>query len=488
MLFRAFAPSFLYVEASGTTTSQPKACSWPTEMMSNYFNFQYEVINVLIGSKVNERTLEVSFRNRSLFSKKVLGLFDLSAIDLVASSVISDVISSTSNLLTSTVLVLLVTASVVESNVEWFAILFNDRPVVRDYKEMLDIETQIFDVAYFRSKQINLLRPVEWNMLTEIKKVIKKYQEIWLLDIGVEPKGNISMADVLFDLLSMNAVMKSFIAAGTIWELDSYNWCMWSTNRDKCDKNNSILKFNQSAIEQLDKDYEEVRAFSACNPYSNFFKNSIGRAVDNGKDSVKVSVQDVKDSMNRLGNALIGKNGTWNLVKDPCDGISDYEMAQLRAYRWPNWTCWEWINLSSAISGVSSFLLKAKEYIRERKAQREVKEKQKEKKKNGKIEGFINDIQSKTTSEKVSEWYKNYWSGTRYSPEFSVTLYSDFKDVYEETMVKYWQSLDNANNSNPSGLLPSKGKWILDQMDTIMESNGKLEEVLQKIVDKQCSS
>jgi hypothetical protein len=69
-----------------------------------------------------------------------------------------------------------------------------------------------------------------------------------------------------------------------------------------------------------------------------------------------------------------------------------------------------------------------------------------------------------------------------------VTLYSDFKDVYEETMVKYWQSLDNANNSNPSGLLPSKGKWILDQMDTIMESNGKLEEVLQKIVDKQCSS
>jgi hypothetical protein len=86
--------------------------------MSNYFNFQYEVINVLIGSKVNERTLEVSFRNRSLFSKKVLGLFDLSAIDLVASSVISDVISSTSNLLTSTVLVLLVTASVVESNVE----------------------------------------------------------------------------------------------------------------------------------------------------------------------------------------------------------------------------------------------------------------------------------------------------------------------------------------------------------------------------------
>jgi hypothetical protein len=41
------------------------------------------------------------------------------------------------------------------------AILFKDRPAVRDYKEMLDIESQLFDFAYFRSKQINLTRPLE---------------------------------------------------------------------------------------------------------------------------------------------------------------------------------------------------------------------------------------------------------------------------------------------------------------------------------------
>jgi hypothetical protein len=42
---------------------------------------------------------------------------------------------------------------------------------------MLDIETALFDVAYFRSKQVNLTRPFESNLLEAYNELIKKYQE-----------------------------------------------------------------------------------------------------------------------------------------------------------------------------------------------------------------------------------------------------------------------------------------------------------------------
>jgi hypothetical protein len=53
--------------------------------MSNYFNFQKEAINLLLGTKVNERLLKVTFTSKGLFSKEVLGL---SALDLIANGVI----------------------------------------------------------------------------------------------------------------------------------------------------------------------------------------------------------------------------------------------------------------------------------------------------------------------------------------------------------------------------------------------------------------
>jgi hypothetical protein len=75
------------------------------------------------------------------------------------------------------VLLLLSSASILQSNTEGLAILFKDRPIVRDYKEMLDIETQLFDVAFFRSKQIDLTRPFEDDELFEkFKKLIEEYE------------------------------------------------------------------------------------------------------------------------------------------------------------------------------------------------------------------------------------------------------------------------------------------------------------------------
>ena len=53
-------------------------------------------------------------------------------------------------------------------------------------------------------------------------------------------------------------------------------------------------------------------------------------------------------------------------------------------------------------------------------------------------------------------------------------------------MGQYWQSLENAISSDVSDLV-SQGDWLLRQVNTTMNNTAKLKDVLQKIVDKQCS-
>ena len=488
MLFRAFSPSFLYVEASGTTTSQPKVCSWPSEMMSNYFNFQKEAINLLLGTKVNERLLKVTFTSKGLFSKEVLGL---SALDLIANGIIWNIRSSVSNLLTSAFLLLLVSSSVVQSNIEWLAILFKDRPAVRDYKEMLDIESQLFDVAYFRSKQINLTRPLEWSLAGDLDELIKRYQDLWLLEQGKPlDGGNSSMADVLSDLLMMNAAMKHFImVGGKLWKsgLSAYYWCFWVFDKNNCNKNIFVLKFSQNAVDQLGEDYRDVMGFSACNPSVNLFVSSIDGAVSNGKDSVKNSIQDVKNSMNTLWGALVGK-GRWdfkNNRSNMCEWISDYEMAQLRAYWGPNRTCWKWVNASLDLWDFSSVWSEVKWYSKEKKSKNEQKDNlSKNITSQNKNLAWLSSYMS--TQDRKLWWSKMFWDKIGYNSNFSFELNADFENIFEEVMGQYWQSLENAISSDVSDLV-SQGDWLLRQVNTTMNNTSKLKDVLQKIVDKQCS-
>jgi hypothetical protein len=59
-------------------------------------------------------------------------------------------------------------------------VLFKDRPIVRDYKQMLDIETDLYDVAYFRCKKVNLLKELEDDseIYQKLVDIIKEYQEL----------------------------------------------------------------------------------------------------------------------------------------------------------------------------------------------------------------------------------------------------------------------------------------------------------------------
>ena len=471
---------FTYVNASNNDTKQKETCNWPSKTMTDYFNFQEESIGILLWSEINSKRFSVSTGLWGLFTNKVLNL--PTPIDHVASNVIWEIRSFVSNTTTSVFLLILAWGSAIQSNTEWLAILFKDRPIVRDYKRTLDIETTLFDVAYFRSKSINLLSPFDSDLLEKFEKLIKKYQDLWLLEKWENIKKSENMADIITDLISMNASMKGFLLRwGGYWKkvLTNYNWCLWNVIVENCNRDVSIIKFSTDAIETLDKDYKWVRTFWSCNSNANYFKNTIKKTINNNTESVKTSIKDVKDSIKRLNWALIWSYN-WDTIQSRCD-MSYYEMAQLKAYRWWNRNCKD----SLVSIDTSQAILKTKEYFSEKKLQREQKEKRgtKIKEKNN-----SNSSQENITSDigKKINWNEMFGHTALYNPSYKQELSSDFIQNFWEILQDFWQAQENAVASDITDILP-RWKWILDQVDKAIKDTDELELNLQKIEDKQCT-
>lgn len=518
-LSRVILPSFLYVEAGDNSTKQPEVCNWPSKMMSEYFNFQREMKSVLLWSEMNEKRFNTSNWNWWLFSKWNLKL--PSALDFLASDIVWKAKSNVSVAGTSIVLLVLVSVSVFQSNTEWLAILFKDRPIVRDYKTMLDIETELFDVAYFLSKQINLTFRLEWkDVYDNLNRVIEGYQKSWLLSKETVAKLNWSetVADILEELIAMNTSMKHFILF--LWKpwvkaLKNYNWCFWNLSRENCEAA-PILKFSQKAIDELQKDYSWLWNFGVCNLYFSNFKKTISKWRSNNTASVKAAIGDVKDALQRLKWALIGK-WAWsfrNSRKNMCDNISEYEMAQLRAYRWPDWTCWKFVDVSSNLSEVWG-------HIKNKTAQNEQIKKPSTVTTNAAAKTVGDDVASVEKSKgddlliyelKAKEkdvggqkniWFEEYWmidgkkinQDTNFNSEFLFGFADQLMLDYADIMWEYNQSQQNASSSDLSYEL-KKIRWLLEQVDSAISAAIKADEktgkdqsllwYLRKIADYQC--
>lgn len=483
--FQIFVPYSLEVQASTAEVNneknqQPKVCNEPSEMMTNYFNFQSEAASILLWSDLNALRFSESLWTWWMFTNRILPLKS-TAMDLLTSNILENIRSFVSNVTTSVVLLAMAWASVIQSNMDGFAILFKDRPIVRDYKTMLDIETVLFDIAYFRSKQISLTSPFESDMIDKLNTLVEKYQWVWLLDASKAKfeEGSTTMAAILYDLVAMNSSMRYFIShAGTRWKskLNRFVWCA----SKKCDRENAILKFSPTAVEELSEAYEEVRAFSRCNSYRNFFSNTVEKAVDSHREWVEKSIKEMNDAMDRLKTALLWE---WrrNFKNDPCD-ISDYELAQLEAYRWGNRKCGSWITLSTAIA-------KGLRYSKTRKVQRDQDNNTTNIMKQTDSWKTTSKYRSSTSWSSTSDWLSSetnvvekvgtesttrgkeveylgvYWDPTEFDSRFNVDfdkiLYSDFEDVYEDTLLQFKQSQINGIAADLSDLR-SKQKWILD--------------------------
>lgn len=500
-LFYTFNPAIFHVNAARVRTEQPEACAWPSETMSKYFQFQEDMIHVLLWSSINEKRFSTAMWNWWLFVNQVLYLSGTtSALDLVSSSVLGWVKSLFSATTTTLVLLLLTSASTFQSNASSFLILFKDRPIVRDYKRMLDIESELFDVAYFRSKQVDLTRSFDWDLLNQFSEVIKQYQDNWLLSYTwtTQISNTASMSDILWDLVHMNAAMKWFMLDwSTVWgeRIRSYRWCMWERN-DNADCI-PVLKFSDETLINLRKEYDGIWMYWSCNRIASNIKRASQKNKENTKGSSETAEEKIERWEKELKDLYAGNtnNGSKEKKKINRCKMSDYQMAQLKAYWWDDWTCeeweswvWWWVDLKfsapmdynelksvaiwmkdGAVSVVKASVGATKQFITKIKTN---------------LDKFDN---SKTTREKEQVFFELYGSWYTYSPEFKEDFRDSLVSIYSDTMTDYAQSQANAVAWDFSYQL-IKIKWLLDEVDSVMSWSDGLQEYLEKIANFQCSN
>ena len=477
LLFNVFCSFFVLAE----NVEQPAVCGWPSNEMAMYFWFQNEMRSKLFNSQAGEKLLSIKNSGWMYFTNKTLNL-PITALDLVASSVLWNKASQLSVAATSFVLMMLASVSTIRSSINIFALLVKDRPIVRDYREMMEIETKLFDVAFFRSQQLDLTRPINWSLLGDLREIIKKYTDLGLLEKWKQEIWEVSMADILSDLVFMNVAMRDFIVYwGTFWAniLNEYKWCF--SKAVDCNRNNFILKFDSNAVEKMKNDYSWIWAFWACNQYANRFKSTISKWINNNKTSVKVAMKDIEDANKRLVGALLGKWTSKKTVRNSCEDMSEYEMAQLKAYWWTEWECWNWETMPSMFSktkeSMSNFF-------------KTIKTKVKSASKEGKDAMEI-DVNGNTTAEKSEKWQGVFWKWVKYNPVFSENLYVDYENVYNWVMNEFEISQFNAAVSD-LWIDLGRIKWLIDQVDDVSNKIWKpsergLRKVLQDIADYQCS-
>lgn len=490
------------------TKEQREVCSWPSQTMGLYFQFQNEMMSAMLWSEISEKRFYSTKSDGGLFKERylTLGTGSINALDILATSIRWNMQAAWSTITTLTVLLELAGLSVLQSNTEWLWILTKDRVIVREYKSLLDIETSLMELAYYLSQHVNLLASFDWNLLNNVKSVIEKYQELWLLEKtdNLNRLNWVTIADIMGDLVLMNGYMKHFILFNA-W-LDDFEPSL-------------IPGFDTSAIKKLENDYGWLWAVWSCTHYQSNILSTWNKWQEYGLDSLKNSMNDVKLATKRLASAFTFSD--WNKSsKDSnrCD-MSEYEMAQLRAYRWWNWTCKTWVingNVATTIQNLA-WEKKAQEKQKEkttklskeeRKALKEQerqakaeakkkKEEEKKAKKQAKEEKEETKKQLKETFKTVNEstnnvnqkkevWRELFWSGATFNVLwYSAWFNSWLVDIYLETNSNYSQSQQNAISSDLSYELVNI-KALLNQVDDTSSKMDELKNTLKEIAKYQC--
>ena len=182
VVYLSFSPFIHYTEAKNPS-EQPEVCQGPSKTMSLYFQFQKDVMSAILWSEINEKRFVTTKSDWWLFKENFLTLNkgNINALNLIATSVRWNMQATESRITTLAVLLSLASLSVWQSNTEWLRILVKDRVIVREYKQMLNIETSLMELAYFLSQHVNLEREYDGTLVTNFKSVVKKYQAAWLL-------------------------------------------------------------------------------------------------------------------------------------------------------------------------------------------------------------------------------------------------------------------------------------------------------------------
>ncbi|MDO4713125.1 MAG: hypothetical protein Q4B28_00165 [bacterium] len=123
-----------------------------------------------------------------------------------------------------------------------FSILFHDRPIVRDRRKLLQIESLLRSTIHTTGKRGKTMSTIKDS--EKINALIQTYIDKKLLSPDSHIPDNIKYSKIFIELSRLNTVMKFFLAAKDTEDLDAMT---------------TLLIFHPERIEQLDQDYACTR-------------------------------------------------------------------------------------------------------------------------------------------------------------------------------------------------------------------------------------
>ncbi|MCF7834965.1 hypothetical protein K9M48_02820 [Candidatus Gracilibacteria bacterium] len=200
------------------------------------------------------------------------------------------------------------------------SILTKSRPFIRDWKTLLDLETQINEMFY----ELGLSAMAD-DVIVDTSKfqlILDKYKDSNKLFYRAKIYDGAKYKDLVSMLLKMNGSMKTFLSMGTINQFDKYS----QGGIDGFD-----IAFDMESIQILDSSYECARGFFKCDSSrKDFVKNikNIGTSFKKGGASAK---ENIVTANKNFADALRGVSN--NYKKDKSEGekvLTDRQIDLLR--------------------------------------------------------------------------------------------------------------------------------------------------------------
>lgn len=304
--------------------ANPPVCWATPESMALYLDFQREVAALIQTKPFKTASETVSEGEWGIFANELLKLEELKNFDDSLAGQALKIfytanVRSATALITSAFLFELAGLSTLADNSVGLTILLHDRPIVRDWAKLLDIERNLNQTAYHLGQAGEIARTIVDT--APLKALLKKYESAKLLKNTSSFNSSIPYMDLLSTLASLNIAVKTFLAYGATDSLTLFQ--------------KQGLYLNETWIAQLKQDYHCTRWTGGfkCNrswkSLSTQLKNLISSTSKQGQGSWKT----MQHAWNNLKSALeLAPAGIWSNIqwKSSNDYLTEREKTLLR--------------------------------------------------------------------------------------------------------------------------------------------------------------
>lgn len=299
----------------------PSVCSVAPKEFDYYVDFTKEMLQAIntlqwkwknlwdynyIWWLFTNKILQIPEENKNIFEKMVAWIKESMDRKISTTLGLANILSSLA--LTS------------YKDVLWLAILFQSRPIVRDWKTLLDLETNTNDIVY----ELSLSAMANQQIIdpSKFQTIIDKYSQQKPLFDQWSVSEETKYKDITNMLIRLNGAMKTFIPYGSISQFDEFRkW--W--------EGGIYLKFNTGTIQEMKDAYSCGRGFSKCtSSWRDFVKNiknlwsSFKKWWNSAKKTIADANKKLAESVKWIGQAKIFKKSPWE------EYLTDTEIELLR--------------------------------------------------------------------------------------------------------------------------------------------------------------